>query len=178
MEVYMTLRLEDKKTIVGEVNAIAKDSIAAVTAEYRGLTVSQMNKMRSVARERGIYLRVVRNTLTRLAVKDTKFACLDETLTGPLVVAFSKDSPSAPARMLKEFAKEFEALTVKALAVDGQLYSAKQLDAIASLPNKEEAIASLLSVMQAPISKLVRTLAATPQKLVWTLVAVRDEKSA
>ncbi|MGA2654641.1 MAG: 50S ribosomal protein L10, partial [Gammaproteobacteria bacterium] len=160
----MTLRLEDKKTIAEEVNAVAKDSIAAVTAEYRGLTVSQMNQMRSVARQRGIYLRVVRNTLTRIAIKETKFACLDETLTGPLVVAFSKDSPSAPARLFKEFAKEFEALTVKALAVDGQLYHAKQLDAVASLPSKEEAISTLLSVMQAPISKLVRTLAATPQK--------------
>lgn len=174
----MTLRLEDKKAIVGEVNAVAQDSIAAVTAEYRGLTVSQLNKMRRTARERGIYMRVVRNTLTRLAIKDTRFACLDETLTGPLVVAFSKDSPSAPARMLKEFAKEFEALKIRALAVDGQLYSAKQLDAVASLPSKEEAIATLLSVMQAPISKLVRTLAATPQKLVWTLVAVRDQKAA
>ncbi len=174
----MTLRLEDKKAIVGEVNAIAKESIAAVTAEYRGLTVSQLNKMRSTARERGIYLRVVRNTLTRIAVRETKFACLDETLTGPLMVAFSKDSPSAPARMLKEFAKEFEALKVRALAVDGQLYGAKQLDAVASLPNKEEALATLLSVMQAPISKFVRTLAATPQKLVWTLVAVQEKKAA
>lgn len=173
----MTLRLEDKKTIVGEVNAIAQDSIAAITAEYRGLTVSQMNKMRRTAHERGIYMRVVRNTLTRRAIQNTQFACLDETLTGPLVVAFSKDSPSAPARMLKEFCKEFEALKVRAIAVDGQLYTAKQLDAIASLPNKEEAIASLMSVMQAPISKLVRTIAATPQKLVWTLVAVRDQKA-
>jgi large subunit ribosomal protein L10 len=174
----MTLRLDDKKAIVGEVNAIAKDSIAAVTAEYRGLTVSAMNKMRRVAHERGIYLRVVRNTLTRRAIQDTRFACLHETLTGPLVLAFSKDSPSAPARLMKEFAKENEALKIRALAVDGQLYNAKQLDAVASLPNKEEALATLLSVMQAPISKLVRTIAATPQKLVWTLVAVRDQKGS
>ena len=172
----MTLSLNDKKTIVGEVSSIAQDSIAAVTAEYRGLTVSQMNKMRRTARERGVYLRVVRNTLTRLAIKNTQFECLSDTLTGPLVVAFSKDSPSAPARMIKEFCKEFEALKVRALAVDGQLYDAKQLDAVATLPNKEEALATLLSAMQAPISKFVRTLAATPQKLVWTLVAVREQK--
>jgi large subunit ribosomal protein L10 len=174
----MTLRLEDKKTIVGEVNAIAQDSIAAVTAEYRGLTVSQMNLMRRAAHQRGIYLRVVRNTLTRRAVKDTRFECLVETLSGPLIVAFSKDSPSAPARMFKEFGKEYEALKVKALAVDGQLYNAKQLDAIASLPNKEEALSTLLSAMQAPAAKVVRTLMGVPQKLVWTLVAIRDQKAA
>src|SRR5688572_10818225 len=112
-----------------------------------------MTHLRSEARKSGVYLRVVRNTLTRRAFKNTEFECLNEMLVGPLFVALSLESPSDAARLLKNFTKTFEKLKVKALSVGGKVYSADQIDAVASLPTRDEAIAKLMYVMKAPIEK-------------------------
>ena len=174
----MTLKLEDKKAIVAEVGEIANKALSAVTAEYRGLTVEKITQLRVQARNSGVYLRVVRNTLARRAVEGTNFVCLQSTLVGPLLIAFSMEEPGAAARLLKGFAKENEKLVVKALAFDGQLLPAKDLDKLATLPTRNEALAILLATMKAPVGKLVRTMAEPHAKFVRTVAAVRDQKQA
>lgn len=172
----MTLRLEDKKAIVAEVEEVASKALSAVTAEYRGLTVEEMTQLRAKARNAGVYLRVVRNTLTRRAVENTTFVCLQATLVGPLLIAFSQHEPSAAARLLRDFANDNRKLVVKALAFDGQLLPAKDIDRLASLPTRDEAISMLMAVMKAPISKFVRTLAEPHAKFVRTVAAVCHKK--
>lgn len=174
----MVLKLENKKEIVAEVSSIAADSVAAVVAYYSGLTVAEMTDLRVKARQSGVYLRVVRNTLARRAVVDTEFECLNDSLTGPVVLAFSREEPSAAARLVRDFSKDHDKLEVKVLAVGGDLYEAAQLAVIAKLPTKDEAIAQLMSVMQAPITKFVRTLNEPTAKLVRTFAALRDQKAA
>lgn len=174
----MVLKLEDKKTIVSEVAAVANQAVSLVAAEYNGLTVSQLTELRNKARNSGVYMRVVRNTLARRALEGTQFACMQESLIGPLVLAFSETEPSAAARLFKDFAQDNEALKVKALAIESQLLGPEGLSKVASLPTRDEAIAQLMSVMQAPITKLVRTLAEPQAKLVRTLAAIRDQKQA
>lgn len=173
----MTLNLAGKKAVVEEVTEVASKAISAVVADYRGLTVNQMTQLRTEARKAGVYLRVVRNTLTRRAFKNTEFECLNDSLVGPLFIALSLDAPSDAARLLKDFAKTADKLKVKALSVGGKLYGAEQIDAVASLPTKDEAIAKLMYVMKAPIEKFVRTLAEPHAKLVRTIAAVKDQKA-
>lgn len=174
----MTLTLAAKKAVVEEVAAVASKAISAVVADYRGLTVNQMTQLRAEARKAKVYLKVVPNNLARRAFEKTDFACLDKQLVGPLFVALSTEAPSDAARLLKDFSKNFDKLEVKALAVGGQVYAAKQLDYVASLPTRDEAIAKLMYVMKAPIEKFVRTLAEPHAKLVRTIAAVRDQKQA
>lgn len=174
----MVLKLEDKKTIVNEVGSIAKQALSLVAAEYSGLTVAELTQLRKTAREAGVYMRVVRNTLARKALEGTQFACMQSELVGPLVLAFSNEHPGAAARLIKEFVKQNEKLKVKALAINNQLLKAEGLDALASLPTRDEGIAQLMSVMQAPITKLVRTMAEPHAKLVRTIAAIRDAKQA
>lgn len=174
----MTLRLDGKKAIVAEVAEVAKQATSVVAADYCGLTVTQLTELRKKARESGVYMRVIRNTLARRAFEGTKFACMEPALIGPLVLAFSKDEPGAAARIFKEYVKKWEKLEVKALSIDGQLLSATDLNKLASLPTRDEAIAQLMSVMLAPITKFVCTLAAPHTKLVRTIAAIRDKKQA
>lgn len=174
----MTLKLEDKKAIVAEVAKVAANSLSAVAAEYRGLTVSEMTELRAKARANGVYMRVVRNTLARKAVVDTSFACMQEILVGPLVLAFSRHEPSAAAKLLRDFAKDHEKIIVKGIAINGKLLAASDLDAVAKLPTREQALAMLLSVMKAPITQFVRTLAEPHAQFVRTVAAVRDQKQA
>lgn len=172
----MALNLEDKKAIVEEVSLQAKQSLSLLAADYRGLTVAEMTKLRAVARKAGLYLKVVRNTLARRAVEGTEFECAKDAFTGPLVLAFSKDDPGAAARVFRDFCKSHEKLKVKLLSLSGQLLDASQLEAVASLPTYDEAIARLMSVMKAPVDKFVRTLAAPHTKLVRTFAAVADQQ--
>jgi large subunit ribosomal protein L10 len=174
----MALNLEDKKALVAEVSAVASKALSVVAAEYRGLTVSQMTDLRLKARSAGVYVRVVKNTLARKAIAGTSFECLGPVLKGPLVLAFSKDDPGAAARVVKAFAKDNDKLIARALSLGGQLLAGSELDKVASLPSREQALSQLMGVMKAPIQKLVATLAATPSKLVRTLAAVRDQKQA
>lgn len=174
----MVLKLDDKKAIVNEVAEVAASAVSAAIADYRGLTVAQMNELRAKARSSNIYLKVVRNTLARRALQGTSFACMDEALVGSLILAFSREEPSAAAKLFKAFAKQYEAFTVMGLSLDGRLMPAKQIDAIASLPTRDEAISQLMSVMTAPISKFVSTLAAPTAKFVRTLAAVGEQKGS
>lgn len=172
----MPLNLEDKRAIVVSVNAAASEALSAVVADYRGLSVSDMTVLRQKARETGVYLRVVRNTLAKRAVVGTEYECLNDALVGPTILAFSQADPGAAARLIKDFAKEHDALEVKALAVGGVAYEAKDIDVLAKLPTRDEALSQLLSVMQAPVAKFVRTLNAVPGKFVRTVAAVKDKK--
>ncbi|MCH9716351.1 MAG: 50S ribosomal protein L10 [Gammaproteobacteria bacterium] len=174
----MTLTLAAKKVVVEEVAAAASNAISAVLADYRGIPVNDMTALRAKARAQGVYLRVVPNTLTRRAFDETPFACLDDALKGPLVLALSMASPGDAARLLKDFAKSCDKLQIKALALDGKAYGAEHLDAIASLPTRDEALATLMAVMKAPVEKFVRTLAAPHGKLVRTVVAIKDQKAS
>lgn len=172
----MALKLEDKKAIVAEVAEVASKAVSAVAADYRGLTVNEMTDLRAKARKSGVYLRVVRNTLARKALQDTEFACLQEKLTGPVFLAFSKEDPGAAARLLQQASTTLEKLNVVALAIGGKCLGPKDLDVVAKLPTRDQAIALLMSVMQAPISRFVRTLAEPYAQVARTLAAIRDKK--
>lgn len=174
----MALRLEQKQEIVAEVNEVAGNALSAVLADYRGMTVTQMTSMRKRARESGVYLRVIRNTLARRAVEGTDYECLKSALTGPTLLAFSKDDPGAAARLLKDCAKEYEKLQVKALSIGGKLLAASDLDRLAKMPTREQALSMLMATLQAPIAKLARTMNEVPGKLVRTIAAIRDQKQA
>jgi large subunit ribosomal protein L10 len=172
----MALRLEDKKALVAEVNEVASKALSAVAAEYRGLTAGKFDILRQKARANGIYLHVVKNTLAKRAVAGTEFECLGPALTGPLVIGFSLEDPGAVGRVIKDFAKENEKLVVKAVAVGGTLYGPKDIERLASLPTKDQAISLLMGVMKAPIGKFVRTLAEPTAKFVRTVQAVADKQ--
>lgn len=176
----MALKLDDKKAIVKEVHEVAIHSLSVVAANYRGLSVAQMTDLRVRARTMNVYLKVVPNTLARRALEGTEFSCLQEVLEGPLFLAFSKKDPGAAARLIQGFLKqkENEMLDVKALSMSGRLLAAKELAAIASLPTRDEAIVMLMFVMKAPITKFVRTLAASYAKLVHTVAAIGEKKKA
>ena len=174
----MALSFNEKEAIVAEVAEIANSALSVVVAEYAGLESTDMDDLRAKARDGGVYLRVVKNTLARRALEGTEYACLQETLVGPLVMAFSQEDPGSAARVVKDFAKENDKLAVKALSIGGQLLEASELDRLASLPTKDQAISMLMSVMQAPITKLARTLNEVPGKLVRTVAAIRDDKQA
>src|SRR5882762_7598057 len=174
----MALHLEDKKALVAEVAEIAAKAQSVVAAEYRGLTVGQMTDLRAKARKSGVYVRVVKNTLARKALAGTSFESVGPKLKGPLVLAFSNDDPGAAARVVKDFAKTNEKLVATLVSLGGQVLPAKDLETVASLPTREQALSMLLGVMKAPMSKLVRTLAEPPAKLARTVAAIRDRKSA
>jgi large subunit ribosomal protein L10 len=174
----MALNLEDKKALVAEVAEVAAKAQSVVAAEYRGLTVSQMTDLRAKARKQGVYMRVVKNTLARKALAGTSFEAVGPKLKGPLVLAFSKDDPGAAARVVKDFAKANEKLVATLISLGGQVLPPKDLDAVASLPTREQALSMLLGTIKAPSQKLVSTIAAVPSKLVRTLAAVRDQKQA
>jgi large subunit ribosomal protein L10 len=174
----MPLNLEDKKVLVTEVADVAKTALSVVAAEYRGLTVAQMTELRSKARAQGVYMRVVKNTLARKAFAGTAFEPVGPKLKGPLVLAFSKDDPGAAARVVKDFAKANEKLVATLVSLGGDVLSAKDLEKVASLPTRAQALSQLLGVLKAPIQKLVGTIAAPNQKLVRTIAAVRDAKPA
>ncbi len=174
----MALTLERKKAVVDEVAQVAKEALSAIAAEYRGLSVAEMTDLRVNARNAGVYLRVVRNTLARRALEGTGFACMNEGLTGPLILAFSRGEPGSAARVMREYAKQNEKLVIKLVSFNGKLLEPSDVTRLANLPTKDEAISQLMSVMTAPIAKLVRTLAEPQAKLVRTLAAVRDQKQA
>lgn len=174
----MRLNLEQKKALVTELSQVALGSISAIAADNRGLTVSEITELRKTARQKGVVVSVYRNTLARLALKETAFACLLEKLTGPTVLFFSQEEPGAAARLLRDFIKDHEKLDVKGIALDGQLLEAGQLKSVASLPSREEALAQLCAVLQAPVAKFVRTLNEPVAQFVRAMGQVRDQKQA
>ncbi len=172
----MALNIKAKKAIVADVSAIAQSSVSALTAYYIGLNVSQMTELRSKARDNGVKVKVVPNTLARRALADTALEPITETLTGPNVFLFSKEDPGAAARVVRDFIKDNETLKVNSMVLDGQLLGADQLKAVAALPTYNEGISLLMSVMLAPVTKLVRTMAEPYAMCVRTMAAVRDQK--
>ena len=173
----MGLNLEQKQTVVAEVAKQVAGAQAIVLAENRGMAVAAMTQLRARARASGVYFRVVKNTLVRRAVADTPFASLADKMVGPLAYGIGAD-PVAVAKVLNDFAKGNDKFVIAGGAMPGQLMSAKEISALASLPSREELIARLLGTMQAPIVKLVRTMNEVPGKFVRTLAAVRDAKAA
>lgn len=174
----MTLRLEDKQALVTEVQAVARTAHSVVAAEYRGLTVTQITGLRAKARQSGVYVRVVKNTLARRAVAGTQYECIADSLKGPLILAFSKDDPGAAARVVKDFAKTHDKLVPTLVSLGGRVFAATELDRVAKLPTKAQALSMLLGVLKAPVSKLVRTLAEPHTMLVRTVAAVKATKAA
>jgi large subunit ribosomal protein L10 len=174
----MALRLEDKKALVAEVNEVAASALSGIAADYRGMTVAQMTEFRTKARGEGVYVRVVKNTLAKLAIDGTEFECLADSLVGPIILAFSKDDPGAAARVVKDFAKGCEELVTKAVAIGGAAYPASDLDRLAKLPTLDQARAQLLGLLQAPAGKFVRTIAEPQAKFVRLLAAYRDQQQA
>jgi large subunit ribosomal protein L10 len=172
------LSLEAKKAIVSEIADIAEKAPSAIAAEYIGISVADMTKLRQSARESGVYLRVVRNTLARRALENTKFECMKDGLVGPLLLAFSQEEPGAVAKVIRDFAKSNNKLNVKLVSLDGKLLQPSDVEKLANMPSYDEAISMLMAVMKAPVSKFVRTMAEPNAKLVRTIAAVRDQKQA
>jgi large subunit ribosomal protein L10 len=172
------LNFEQKKAVVAEVAEVASSAYSAVAAEYRGLTVGEMTELRAKARESGVYLRVIKNTLARRAVEGTEFECMQEGLTGPLVLAFSQEDPGSAARVIKDFSKDHDKLVVKLVSIGGKMLDASELETLAKMPTYDQAISLLMAVMKAPVEKLARTINEVPGKLVRTVAAIRDAKEA
>ena len=171
----MGLSLEQKQAAVSEVQTKLAGAQTLIVAEYRGLNVERVTQLRSKARQAGVYLRVLKNTLARRAVQGTPFEKLSEQMVGPLMYGISQD-PVAGAKVLSEFAKENELFVIKAGAMPNAMMSAKDIKALAQLPSRDELLATLLGTMQAPMAKLVRTLNEVPGKFVRTVAAYRDAK--
>jgi large subunit ribosomal protein L10 len=171
------LNRSEKAVVIEEVAVQVAGAQSIVVAEYRGLEVGHITKLRKNARENGVYLRVLKNTLARRAVADTPFAQLADKLVGPLIYGISTD-PVAAAKVLSNFAKDNDKLVVKAGALPNSVLDAAGVKALATMPSKEELLAKLLGTMQAPIAQFVRTLNEVPTKFVRGLAAVRDQKEA
>ena len=172
----MGLSLEQKQATVADVQARLAGAQTLIVAEYRGLNVDRVTQLRSKARQSGVYLRVLKNTLARRAIKGTPFEKLSDQMVGPLMYGISQD-PVAGAKVLSEFAKENELFVIKAGAMPNAMMSAQDIKALAALPSRDQLIATLLGTLQAPMTKLVRTLNEVPGKFVRTLAAYRDQKS-
>jgi large subunit ribosomal protein L10 len=169
------LSLEQKQATVSEISAKLVGAQAVLVAEYRGLDVGRVTQLRSKARQSGLYLRVLKNTLARRAVQGTPFEKLTDQMVGPLMYGIAQD-PVAGAKVFSEFAKDNEFFVIKAGAMPNSMMSAKDVKALALLPSREELLAKLMGTMQAPVAKLVRTMNEVPGKFVRTLAAYRDSK--
>ncbi|KAA0891025.1 50S ribosomal protein L10 [Pusillimonas sp. ANT_WB101] len=173
----MSLNREEKAVVIEEVNAEIAKAQSIIIAEYRGLDVASVTVLRKNARESGVYLRVLKNTLVRRALSGTPFEGIAEQLSGPLMYAVSTDPVSA-AKVLAEFAKTNEKLVIKGGALPNSLLDQEGVKALATMPSRDELLAKLLGTMQAPITQFVRTLNEVPTKFVRGLAAVRDQKEA
>jgi len=169
------LNLDSKKAVVAEVSAEIANAQSIIVAEYRGLEVGDITKLRANARKAGVYLRVLKNTLVRRAVAGTPFEGLKEQMVGPLIYGISKD-PVAAAKTLNDFAKSNDKLVLKGGAMANYVMDANSVKALANMPSREELLSKLLGTMQAPITQFVRTLNEVPTKFVRGLAAVRDAK--
>ena len=171
----MSLNLEEKKAVVSAVAEQIANANATILAEYRGLSVTQMTGLRTAAREAGVFVRIVKNTLARRVVAGSQFECLQDHFVGPLALATSED-PVAVAKVLSEFAKQNQRLQIKVGAMNGAVLNSTEIAALAKLPGRDELLAKLVATMQAPVQKFVATLNEVPSKWVRTLAAVRDSK--
>ena len=174
----MPLSLNEKKAVVAEVSEVAKGASSVVAAEYRGLNVSEMTEFRRQAREAGVYIRVVPNNLAKRAVESTDFECMRDELSGPLVLAFAREDPGSAARVVRDYRRTNQKLKVRLVAYGGKLVDPAEIDSLANLPTYDEAVARLMAVLKAPVTKLARTLAEPHARLVRALDAVRQQKES
>ncbi len=174
----MATSFQAKQAMVTEVNDMASRAHYAVLAEYRGLTAGDMDALRVNARQGGAYLKVVKNSLAKRAVQGTDYECMREAFVGPVILGFSLDDPGSAARVISDFRKAHQALKVTGISFNGQLLPGEQLDRLAKLPTRDEALAQLMRAMKAPIDKLARTTREPAAKLSRLLAAVRDQKQA
>src|SRR6218665_2757943 len=156
----MALNLSQKQEVVAELADVAAKAHSLVAAEYAGTTVSQMTAMRKKARETGVYLKVVKNTLAARAIAGTEFEIVQDKLVGPLLYAFSTEEPGAAGRLIKEFAKSNDKLQAKVVSVGGQLYPATHVEVLASLPTRDQALAMLARVLAEPATMFARAVKA------------------
>ena len=174
----MALNLAKKKAVVKEVADTASSALLIVVAEYRGLTVAQMSKLRRLSLKADVEIKVVKNSLAKRALADTDHACINDILQGPLVLAFSREDPGGAARVMRDFGKDHDKLKVTGLSMGAELMDASMLEQVANLPTYDQAIAKLLGVMKAPVEKLVRTMIEPTAKLTRAMAAVREQKQA
>lgn len=174
----MALTLEQKQKVVAEVSEVAANAYSAVAAEYHGMEVAQMTALRNLARGKGVVLKVVKNTLAKRAFEGTKFECMSDSMTGPLLLAFSMEDLGSAARVIYDFSKENKALETKLVSVGGELFGPQELERVSKLPTRDEALAILMATMKAPVTKLARTMKEVPGKFVRTVAAVKDAKEA
>ena len=160
----MALALDGKKAVVEELAPYAAKAHSAVAAEYRGLTVADLTALRIVAKETGVYLRVVKNTLAKRAVAGTPFECMQDKMVGPLILAFSMDDPGSAGRLINDFAKTNDKLVAKIVSIDGEAYDGSELARLASLPTRDQGISLVMALMLAPVEKLARTLLALKEQ--------------
>ena len=172
----MPLSLDEKKAVVAEVAEVAKSASSVIAAEYRGLNVAEMTELRRQARTAGVYVRVVPNRLAKRAVESTEFECLREELSGPLVLAFAREDPGSAARVVRDYRRANQKLKVRLVAYGGKLVDPADIESLASLPTWDEAIARLMGVLKAPVTKLARTLAEPHARLVRAMDAIRQQK--
>tara|TARA_B100000029_G_scaffold475629_1_gene519042 strand:- start:11 stop:529 length:519 start_codon:yes stop_codon:yes gene_type:complete len=170
------LTLDAKKAIVDEVNGIAAAAPSAIAAEYIGLTVAEMTELRNAAREAGVYIKVVRNTLARRALENTQFECMRDSLVGPLLLVFSNDEPGSAAKVVRNFAKSNEKLEVKIVSLDGNLLEPSEINKLANLPSLDEARSMLLGLLSSPLTKFVRTISEPTSKFARVLGSKRDKQ--
>jgi large subunit ribosomal protein L10 len=174
----MALNLEQKKEVVAEMAGVAQKALSLVAAEYAGVTVEKLTDLRRKARESGVYLRVVKNSLVERAVEGTEFECVRGKITGPLIFAFSKEDPGAAGRLIKDFVKTNDKMKPKLVAVGGKAYGASELDRLASLPTRDQALSMLLGCLVQPATMLVRVMAEPANQLARAIKAVGDSKAS
>ena len=173
----MPLNLEQKKDLVKEVSNILADADTILTADYRGLTAIQLGEFRKIARKPGIHIKIVKNNMLKMALKDSEYSSVIEKISGHQILATSSDSPGEFAKLVKDFIDNHENIELKSLAYKGNELDLTEIKKLASLPTYDEAISMLMSIMQAPIQKLMATMVAVPTKMVRTLDAVKGSKN-
>ena len=173
----MSLSIDQKKAVVSEAVQIFSVAQAAVLAEYRGLSVAEITELRSEARNNGVDIRVVKNTLARRGVSGTPFECLSDHFVGPVLISSAGD-PIAVAKVVSKFAKDHGALKIMVGAMNGDLIDKSTIQMLANMPSRDELLATLVATMNAPLEKFVRTLNEVPGKLVRTMAAYRDSRQA
>ena len=173
----MPLNLPQKKDLVKEMATVLSDAEVVLTADYSGLTSNELNELRKTTREAGVFVKLVKNNMLKMALEDSQFSSMSEYVSGPQIVAVGKEDAGKFAKSIKDFIDKHENLKPKAINYQGQDLDISELKKLASLPTYEEAIARLLSVMQGPIQKLMGTMKAVPNKLARTIDAVRVSKN-
>ena len=173
----MPLNLSQKKDLVKEMATVLSDAEVVLTADYSGLTSNELNELRKTTREAGVFVKLVKNNMLKMALKDSQFSSMSDNVSGPQIVAVGKEDAGKFAKSIKDFIDKHENLKPRAINYQGQDLDISELKKLASLPTYDEAIAKLLSVMQGPIQKLMGTMKAVPTKLVRTIDAVKVSKN-